>query len=140
MGASRQAFLRGNASVAFAVLAGHGRIPIGFEDDAYEPAGLFDAMAFWRDRADRASHRFVRGDDLPQRSYTAEMLHDLFPTLPLDLIEKVLAFARENQGEVDAYVDRCQAEIDHLRATPPRLLDWEKMPEQFEAIKRAERR
>lgn len=69
--------------------------------------------------------------------YTAEMLHELFPTLPLDLLEKVLAFARDNSTEVDAYVDRCQAEIDHLRATTPRLLDREKMREQFETMKRA---
>ena len=73
--------------------------------------------------------------------YTAEMLHELFPTLPLDLIEKVLAFARENQTEVDAYVDRCQAEIDRQRAeTAPRVLDWEKMRGQFEAMKQAEKR
>jgi uncharacterized protein (DUF433 family) len=83
--------------------------------------GLYHVMIFRRD------------------GYTAEMLHELFPTLPLDLIEKVLAFARENQAEIDAYVDRCQAEIDHLRATTPRLLDWEKMRERFEALKRAEK-
>lgn len=69
--------------------------------------------------------------------YTAEMLHEMFPTLPLDLIEKVLAFAHENQAEVDAYVDRCQAEIDHLRATTPRRLDWDEMRRKFEAMKQA---
>ena len=69
--------------------------------------------------------------------FTTEMLHERFPSLPLDLIEKVLAFARANQAEVDAYVTRCQEEIDRQRATTPRVLDWEKLREQFEAMKRA---
>jgi uncharacterized protein (DUF433 family) len=84
--------------------------------------GLYEVMIYHRD------------------GYTAEMLRELFPTLTLDHIEKVLAFARENRAEVDAYVDRCQAEIEHQRATSPRVLDWEKMREQFEAMKRAEKR
>ncbi|HTU16719.1 MAG TPA: DUF433 domain-containing protein [Gemmataceae bacterium] len=75
-----------------------------------------------------------------KEGYSAEMLHEQFPTLSLDHIEKVLAFARENQAEVDAYVDRCQKEIDHLRATTPRLLDWDEMRRKFEAMKQAERK
>lgn len=74
-----------------------------------------------------------------KEGYTAEMLHERFPTLSLDLIENVLAFARDNQAEVDAYVTRCQEEIDHLRATTPRVLDWDKLRERFEAMKRVER-
>src|SRR5262249_20050242 len=69
---------------------------------------------------------------------TAEMLHEQFPTLSLDLIEKVLKFAQENQAEVDAYVTRCQEQIDYQRATTPRVLDWGKLRERFEAMKRAE--
>jgi uncharacterized protein (DUF433 family) len=49
--------------------------------------------------------------------HTAQMLHQEFPSLPLDLIEKVLVFAQENQKEVDAYVSRCQEEIDEQRRT-----------------------
>ncbi len=82
--------------------------------------GLFDVMYFHKD------------------GYTAEMLHEQFPTLSVDLIEKVLAFARENQAEVNAYVTRCQEEIDHQLATTPRVLDWEKLRERFEAMKRSE--
>lgn len=72
--------------------------------------------------------------------YTAEMLHEMFPTLPLDLIEKVLAFARENQAEVDAYVDRCQAECDRHYAehlAKGRVLDWDELRRKFEAMKQA---
>lgn len=74
-----------------------------------------------------------------REGYTAEMLHEMFPTLSLDHIENVLGFARANQMEVDAYVDRCQAEIDRQRETTPRLLDWEKLRKRFEAMKRAEK-
>ncbi len=47
--------------------------------------------------------------------YTPEMLHDEFPTLPAELIGKVLAFYRDNLADVDAYVRRCQEEIDEQR-------------------------
>jgi uncharacterized protein (DUF433 family) len=52
--------------------------------------------------------------------YSAEMLLGLFPTLNLALIHKVIAFYLENRAEVDAYVTRCEAEIERHRAvTPP---------------------
>jgi uncharacterized protein (DUF433 family) len=70
--------------------------------------------------------------------YSAEQLHERFPTLSLELIQKVLAFYEANRAEVDAYVARCQAEIDHLRATTPRVIDWEELRRKFEARKRAE--
>jgi uncharacterized protein (DUF433 family) len=73
-----------------------------------------------------------------KEGYSAEMLHEQFPSVPLDHIEKVLAFARENHAEVDAYVDRFQKEIDHLRATTPRLLDWDELRRKFESMKQAE--
>ena len=53
--------------------------------------------------------------------FTAEMLHEQFPSLPLDLINKVLQFYAENRAEVDAYVARCQAEIDQQRANGKHL-------------------
>ncbi len=59
---------------------------------------LYDVMYFFND-----------GD-------TAEMLHERFPTLPLDLIEQVLAFARENQAEVDAYMTRYREDLDRQYA------------------------
>jgi uncharacterized protein (DUF433 family) len=36
--------------------------------------------------------------------HTSEMLHDEYPTLPLSLSHKVLAFYFENKAEVDAYL------------------------------------
>src|SRR5262245_57354135 len=35
---------------------------------------------------------------------TPQMLHEQFPHLPLDVIQRVIAFYHDNQAEVDAYV------------------------------------
>jgi uncharacterized protein (DUF433 family) len=59
--------------------------------------------------------------------YSPEMLHEQFPSLPLELIRKVVAFYHENQAEVDAYVAHEQAEIDRQRADPSRVLDVEEL-------------
>jgi uncharacterized protein (DUF433 family) len=52
--------------------------------------------------------------------YSAEMLHDQFPTLPLALVHKVIAFYLENTAEVDAYVQRSRAALDCQAAAPRR--------------------
>ncbi len=49
------------------------------------------------------------------QGYSPEQLHEEFPTLSLDLINKVLAFYQENRAEVDAYMARCEEEIEHNR-------------------------
>lgn len=49
--------------------------------------------------------------------YSPEMLLAEFPTLNLSLIHKVLGFYLESQGEIDAYVARCDAEVEQQRAT-----------------------
>ena len=51
-----------------------------------------------------------------KEGHTSEMLHDEYPTLPLDLIHKVLAFYVENQAEVDAYVAEVESKIEQHRA------------------------
>jgi uncharacterized protein (DUF433 family) len=50
--------------------------------------------------------------------YSPEMLHEQFPTVPLERIEKVLAFYQQNQAEVDAYVAERRAEIERQAALP----------------------
>lgn len=47
--------------------------------------------------------------------YSLEQLHEEFPTLPLDLIGKVLTFYKENRTEVDAYMARCEEEMERRR-------------------------
>jgi uncharacterized protein (DUF433 family) len=48
---------------------------------------------------------------------SAAMLHEQFPTLSVELLQDILAFYKSNREEVDAYVSREQAAIDHQRAT-----------------------
>lgn len=42
--------------------------------------------------------------DFYNQGFSAEMLIEQFPSLPLALIHKVIAFYLENQAEVDGYV------------------------------------
>jgi uncharacterized protein (DUF433 family) len=54
--------------------------------------------------------------ELYNEGYTPEMLHDHFPTLPLALIHKVIAFYLENAGEIDAYVQQSREALDRQAA------------------------
>src|SRR5262245_8034633 len=51
-----------------------------------------------------------------QEGYSPEMLREEYPTLPLALIHKVLAFYLENQSEVDAYVVAYRAALERQEA------------------------
>lgn len=57
--------------------------------------------------------------DRYQEGYSPEMLHEEYPTLPLALIHKVIAFYLENQAKVDAYVAAYRAELEHREAVHP---------------------
>ena len=77
-----------------------------------------------------------------KEGYTAEMLHELFPTLTRDHIEKVLAFAWENQEEVDTYVTRYREELDRQYAeyvAVGRAINWDELRKRYEAMKQAEK-
>ncbi len=50
-----------------------------------------------------------------QQGYSPERLLEEFPTLSLESINKVLAFYRANQEEVDACVARCRQESERER-------------------------
>src|SRR5262245_14469417 len=47
--------------------------------------------------------------------YSSERLHEEFPSLPLDLIGKVLAFYEDHRAEVDEYMTRCYEEMERNR-------------------------
>lgn len=49
---------------------------------------------------------------------SAEMLREHYPTLPLALISKVIAFYLENRAEVDAYVRQGREALDRQAAGP----------------------
>ena len=74
-----------------------------------------------------------------REEYTPEMIHDHYPTLPLELIQKVLDFYEANRAEADAYVNWCEAEYDRLeRETPrgPSLEELKRRLAEIEARKR----
>jgi uncharacterized protein (DUF433 family) len=48
--------------------------------------------------------------------HSAEALVEMFPTLTLALIHKLIAFYLEHQADVDAYVARCESEMARQRA------------------------
>jgi uncharacterized protein (DUF433 family) len=47
---------------------------------------------------------------------TEEQIAEELPTLPLELVIKVLAFYQANKAEVDAYMNAYQAELDRQEA------------------------
>jgi uncharacterized protein (DUF433 family) len=49
--------------------------------------------------------------------HSAEALAEMFPTMTLALIHKLIAFYLEHQVDVDAYVGRCEVEMTRQRAT-----------------------
>jgi uncharacterized protein (DUF433 family) len=51
---------------------------------------------------------------------SAEELCEVFPTLPLAMVHKILAFYLENATEVDSYTTACEAELETQRAATPR--------------------
>jgi uncharacterized protein (DUF433 family) len=53
-------------------------------------------------------HHYNEGD-------SAEMLASRYPTLPLPLVHKLIAYYLENQAEVDAYLANCAAAMQQQR-------------------------
>lgn len=51
---------------------------------------------------------------------SAEDLCEIFPTLPLVLVHKLLVFYLENPAEVDAYVAACESEMERQRRATTR--------------------
>ena len=68
-----------------------------------------------------------------QDGYSPEMLVCQYPTLPLVLVHKVIAFYLENRAEVDAYVARCEAELNWHRAGNAPRLDIASLRQRFAA-------
>jgi uncharacterized protein (DUF433 family) len=73
-----------------------------------------------------------------KEGYSVEQLHEQYPTLEPELIRQVIAFYHANKPEVDAYLDREQAEIDRQRAAAPRRIDWAELQRRMEARRRGE--
>src|SRR6266403_373117 len=70
--------------------------------------------------------------------FSPEMLAGQYPTLPLALVHKVIAFYLENQAEVNDYVGSCRAELARQRASDPHPLDLESLRQRLETLQGAE--
>ncbi len=51
-----------------------------------------------------------------EQSFDAEQLHEEFPTLSVEELNKVLEFYRQNRDEVDEYVRAYREELDRQQA------------------------
>lgn len=65
---------------------------------------------------------------------TAERIAEEFPSLSLDLVKKVIAFARDNWDEVDVYVEAYRAELERQMALPQRGPDLEELRRRWQAM------
>lgn len=63
--------------------------------------------------------------------YSAEMLACQYPSLPLALIHKVIAFYLENRIEVEAYVEAYLDELQQQRAANPNRVNVAALEERF---------
>jgi uncharacterized protein (DUF433 family) len=52
---------------------------------------------------------------------SAEMLASRYPSLPLSLVHKSIAFYLDNRAEVDAYVAECSKSLGEQRRVAPLL-------------------
>jgi uncharacterized protein (DUF433 family) len=59
--------------------------------------------------------------------YSAEALLDVFPTLSLAVVYKVIAFYLEHRADVDTYVASCNADMERQRAAAPRGPDVDEL-------------
>src|SRR5260221_2609511 len=73
-----------------------------------------------------------------REGYSPEMIVGQYPTLPLALVHKVIAFYLENTAEVDAYVGESETILSQERATVGRPLDLEVLRRRLGAIRKAE--
>jgi len=95
-------------------------------------------------RTDKGTYRFVghRIDlyhvvTLYQDGYTADMIADHLPTLPLAMIHKAIAYYLENQTEVERYVRETRAEIERQMALPQKGPSREELQRRWNARTRA---
>ena len=71
--------------------------------------------------------------------YSPEMLVCQFPTLPLALVHKVIAFYLENQADIDAYLASCKEQLTQQRAANPHRLDLASLRKRLEQMQQTER-
>jgi uncharacterized protein (DUF433 family) len=74
------------------------------------------------------------------QGYSPEMILGQFPGLPLALIHKVIAFYLEHREALDAYVERCDAEVARQRAAAPTSPDLAELRRRVALMSQSETR
>jgi uncharacterized protein (DUF433 family) len=69
--------------------------------------------------------------------YSLEQLHEEFPDLSRELLNKVLEFYKQNRAEVDAYMARCEEESERQRSLG-KPIDVEELFRRWRATGRTE--
>jgi uncharacterized protein (DUF433 family) len=67
--------------------------------------------------------------------YSPEMLVCQFPTLPLSLVHKAIAFYLENPEEVDAYVHSCRDQLSQQRQANSKRIDVAKLRQRLDSMR-----
>ena len=70
--------------------------------------------------------------------YFPEALLEAFPTLSLALVHKMIAFYLEQTADVDAYMVKCEAEMERQQAAAPRGPDMAELRRRLAAKQAAE--
>jgi uncharacterized protein (DUF433 family) len=69
--------------------------------------------------------------------FSPEMLAGQYPTLPLSLIHKVIAFYLENRGDVDTYLASCRRQLEELSERLPHV-EVAELRRRMELLRQAE--
>jgi len=75
---------------------------------------------------------------LYQDGYSPEMISEYYPTLPLALIHKIIAFYLENTAEVDAYVAEHDREMERQMSQPQTTPTLAELRKRLDAKRRAD--
>jgi uncharacterized protein (DUF433 family) len=76
--------------------------------------------------------------ELYLEGYSPEMLVYQYPTVPLALIHKVIAYYLENRAEVDSYVAAYRDELGRQQAANSRRIDVAGLRQRLESRRRAD--
>lgn len=72
-----------------------------------------------------------------EQGYSPEMIWEHYPTLPLALIHKVIAFYLENRADVESYIAEHDKEIERQMALPRTTPTLAELKQRMEARRRA---
>ena len=69
--------------------------------------------------------------------YSPEMLLGQYPTLPLSLIHKVIAFYLDNRHEIDHYIENCHEQLDVQRSEAAQI-DLAALRQRMQSVEQTE--